>query len=115
MDIGSRQCLIDTILRGEPLPVFFLNLIDGVYFIVDGQQRLNCITQFYENKIKLNSKFSGNENAGKTFGGNCPISDDFKQKFLDYDLTFHIVENYDDIRVRLIFFSPTTWKAIVIR
>jgi hypothetical protein len=99
----DKQCLIDTILRGEPMPLFFLNSVDGVFYIVDGQQRLDCISRFYNNKIKLNAKFSGEDNAGKTFGGNTPISDILKQNFLDYDLKFHIVENYDDSRIRMLF------------
>ena len=67
----DNQCLIDTILRGEPLPLFFLNqkMENGniVFYIVDGQQRLNCIREFYENKIKLSAKFSGVAYEGKTF------------------------------------------------
>jgi len=54
----DNQCLIDTILRKEPLPIFFLNKVieDGkeYFYIVDGQQRLHCIREFYDNKIKLN-------------------------------------------------------------
>ena len=44
----DNQCLIDTILRGEPLPLFFLNqkMENGniVFYIVDGQQRLTTLT-----------------------------------------------------------------------
>ena len=99
----DKQCLIDTILCGEPMPIFFLNLVNDVFYVVDGQQRLNCIAQFYDNKIKLSGKFSGNEKAGKTFGGDNPLNDSDKQKFLNYDLKFHILDDYDDIKVRLIF------------
>ena len=110
----DKQCFIDTIIREEPMPMFFLNLVDGVYYVVDGQQRLNCITQFYENKIKLSSKFSDLENVGRTFGGNYPLSDNLKQKFLNCDLPFHIVENYDDARVRLIFSRLQRGKPLTI-
>ena len=101
----DNQCLIDTILRGEPIPIFFLNYNTetDVFFIVDGQQRLNCISRFYENKIKLNQKFSGQENPRKTFNGENPLSDDQKRDFLDYKLNFHLLADYDDERVRLIF------------
>ncbi|MBU4482458.1 DUF262 domain-containing protein, partial [Patescibacteria group bacterium] len=59
----DNQCLIDTILRDEPMPLFFLNLISGenMYYIVDGQQRLSAIKKFYDNDITLNGKFSGEE------------------------------------------------------
>ncbi len=101
----DNQCFIDTILRGEPIPIFFLNFdsTNNVYYIVDGQQRLNCICNFYDNKIKLNDKFSGLSNCGKTFNGEIPLEDDQKEKFLKYQLSFHIMEDYDDERVRLIF------------
>lgn len=101
----DQQCLIDTILKGEPLPVFFLNYVSGkeAYYIVDGQQRLTCIKNFYENKIKLNKKFSGSKLAGQTFNDQNPLGDSDKSNFLEYDLNFHIMEDYDDERVRLIF------------
>jgi len=101
----DSQCFIDTILRGEPIPIFFLNYIskENIYYIVDGQQRLNCIKKFYDNNIRLNSKFSGESNHGKTFNGDKPIDDDQKTNFLNYKLNFYILEDYDDERVRLIF------------
>ena len=45
----DRQCFIDTIIRGEPIPILFLNYIskEDVYYIVDGQQRLKCILDYY--------------------------------------------------------------------
>jgi hypothetical protein len=101
----DNQCLIDTILRGEPVPIFFLNekTDEKVYYVVDGQQRLNAIKLFYDNKLKLNKKFSGDENNGKTFNGENAISDEQRESFLNYTLNVHILEDYDDERIRLIF------------
>lgn len=101
----DKQCLIDTILKGEPLPIFFMNYKsdEEKFYIVDGQQRLHCIQQFYDNELTLNKKFSGQENHGLTFNGEKALSDDQKDAFLNYNLTFHIMEDYDDERVRLIF------------
>src|SRR5947209_6656557 len=94
----DNQCFIDTILRGEPIPIFFLNYdsTKKLYYIVDGQQRLNCILMFYDNTMKLNVKFSGPSNHGRTFNGEHPLDDDQKNQFLEYPLTFHIMEDYDD-------------------
>src|SRR5690606_18635756 len=102
---ADKQCLIDTILREEPLPIFFMNhkSDEGKFYIVDGQQRLHCIQQFFENKLPLNKKFSGIENHGLTFNSDKALDDDQKAKFLNYKLNFHIMEDYDDERVRLIF------------
>jgi len=101
----DNQCFIDTLLRNEPIPIFFLNFVSEkkLFYIVDGQQRLNCISRFYDNKIKLNSKFSGQSNHGKTFNGDNSLSDEQKFIFLNYRLNFYILEDYDDERVRLIF------------
>ncbi len=102
----DKQCLIDTILKGEPMPLFFLNhkSDEDLYYIVDGQQRLSCIYDFYQNKIKLNKKFSGDELSGKTFSEESTFFDDTnKENFLDYDLNFYILEDYNDEKVRSIF------------
>ncbi|WP_300021742.1 DUF262 domain-containing protein [uncultured Maribacter sp.] len=101
----DKQCLVDTILKGEPVPLFFVNYLstEGVFYIVDGQQRLNSISQFYDNKIKLNKKYSGEENHGVTFNGDKGLNDKQKAQFLSYNLKFHTMEDYSDERVRLIF------------
>ena len=80
----DNQCFIDTLLRGEPIPIFFLNHISasGISFIVDGQQRLNCIGRFYDNKLRLNQRFSGAKDHGKTFNGDRPLDDEQKRQFL---------------------------------
>lgn len=100
----DKQCLIDTILKGEPIPIFFLNFKsdEKSYYVVDGQQRLSCISGFYDNRIKLSEKFSGKANEGRTFNAASPLDDDDKNNFLQYNLNFHVMENYDDERVRLI-------------
>jgi len=101
----DNQCLIDTILKGEPVPLFFLNYKsdEDVFYVVDGQQRLSAIELFYDNKLKLSEKFSGNELHGSTYNGSNKLPKEYRDKYLDYDLKFHIMEDYDDERVRLIF------------
>ena len=103
--LEDQQCLIDTILRQEPMPLFFFNYKsdEKKYYIVDGQQRLNAITKFYKNDIKLNKKFSGEENHNKTFNDKNPISKGEREKFLNYQFRIHILENYSDEEVRRIF------------
>lgn len=101
----DNQCLIDTIIKGEPMPLFFFNQKsnENRYYIVDGQQRLHAIKLFHDNKLKLNGKFSGDENDGKTFNGENPISDSIRENFLNYHLNSHILEDYDDEKIRVIF------------
>ena len=104
---ADEQCFIDTVLRAEPIPLFFLNRKKEngmtIDYIVDGQQRLNCIAKFHANKLPLNQKFSDGENHGKTFNGENPLNDEQRAQFLDCKLPCYIVKNYDDERVRLLF------------
>ena len=76
----DNQCLIDTILRGEPMPLFFINKVyengNEIWYIVDGQQRLNCIRMFYDNKFKLSSRFSEDRLEGKTFNGENALNEE---------------------------------------
>ena len=101
----DNQCLIDTIIKGEPMPIFFFNQKsdEDKNYIVDGQQRLHAIKLFHDNKLKLSGKFSGVENDGKTFNGENPVSDSLRENFLNYHLNSHILEDYDDEKIRVIF------------
>lgn len=112
----DNQCLIDTILKGEPMPIFFLNYKteEKLYYIVDGQQRLEAIKLFYDNKLRLNKKFSGESSHGKTFNGDNAVSDEYRDRFLKYNLNFHILEDYDDEKVRLIFSRLQRGKALTL-
>ncbi len=104
-DVWSRndnQCFIDTILRGEPIPILFFNYIsnEDIYYIVDGQQRLTCIYNFYNNKFSLSKEFSDDKLDGKKFEN---LNKKEREKFLNYDLKLKIMKDYDDERVRMIF------------
>lgn len=98
----DKQCFIDTIMRGEPIPIFFVNYItnEDVYYVVDGQQRLHCIQEFYDNKIALSKEFSQVSLDGKKFRD---LSTKDRGKFQNYDLKLKIMTDYDDERVRMIF------------
>ena len=98
----DKQCFIDSIIRGEPIPVLFFNYVssENTNYIVDGQQRLSCITDFYNNNISLSKEFSDFSLDGKKFSD---LTDDERDRFLDYDLPVRMMSNYDDERVRMIF------------
>lgn len=109
----DKQCFIDTILRNEPVPLFFINEKDEdgkkVNYIVDGQQRINCIFDFYDGKIALSKVFSAPELDGKKYKD---LPSKLQGKFLDYSLAFKMMSNYDDERVRMIFSRLQRGKAL---
>ena len=98
----DKQCFIDTIMREEPVPLFFLNYItkEDKYYIVDGQQRMNCIKDFYNNKFALSKEFSDDSLDGKKFED---LSIKQRNIFQNYNLNVKIMKDYDDERVRMIF------------
>ena len=99
---NDKQCFIDTIIRGEPIPILFFNYNtdEKKYYIVDGQQRLSCIKDFHDNKFALSKEFSDESLDGKKF---VDLTTEERKKFLEYDINTKIMKDYDDERVRMIF------------
>src|ERR1039457_5019861 len=61
-----KQLLIDTILRGWELPKFYFAKVpdsSGEFEVVDGQQRLMTIFEFFEGELLLSAA------SAKRFGG----------------------------------------------
>jgi hypothetical protein len=53
-DRGKRSLFIESLLMNIPIPpVFLLEWEYSRYEVMDGQQRLNTIVEFYENRFKL--------------------------------------------------------------
>jgi len=87
-DTERKQQLIDSILRGWKLPKFYLlRLDDDDFEVVDGQQRLAAIYEFFSNELPLA------EESVKEFGG--PYYKDLKQRIADTFDDFEI--EYDEI------------------
>ena len=87
---AARSFLIETVLLGFPMPKFSLYQITDLKSkktykeIVDGQQRSMAIRDFYEDKLRLSSSLETSDAAGRIYS---ELDDDFKQKFLDYQLS----------------------------
>ena len=86
---AARSYLIETILKGFPIPKLYLYQVTDVKSretrkeIVDGQQRSVAILDFYEDKLKL-SKLAENEDIrNKKYS---ELEEDEKQAFLDYGI-----------------------------
>ncbi len=119
----SRQerLLIDSMMRGYAIPLFYFHFIshvaDGLssqsYEIIDGQQRINAIYKFVSNELRLFNpqkdkrtgmpKFLCEEECswgGKTFETLTPED---KDRFLDIQLQIVRIESANDNEIRDLF------------
>lgn len=81
--LKDQKQLIDSIMRGYPLPNFIISLRkDGTYEMVDGQQRATTISKFVKN---------GFPNFNKQY-----FRDIDQANFLKYLLVFEIIEDFDE-------------------
>lgn len=99
-DETRKQMLIDSILRGWKLPKFyFVKLNDEDFEVVDGQQRLAAIYEFFANELPLSEQTIAN------FGG--PYYKDLKPKisdaFDDFDIDYDEIENANEEELKDFF------------
>ena len=115
---GAKSYLIDTIIRGLPIPILFirerrtdLTSFEPIREVVDGQQRIRTLISYISPNIlqDLNEdrdvftlmKSHNKEFAGKTFS---TLSDDIKTRILDYQFSVHVLPpGTDDREVLQIF------------
>lgn len=115
----QKQLLIDTILRGYDIPKLYWRQVeskpgDERYDVVDGQQRLRAIWEFFDGKFMLskNSDTINGENvAGCKYGD---LSTKLKIKFDSYPLDVVILDTAEEDEVRDMFLrlqNGTTLRA----
>lgn len=101
---AAKIMLIDTILRDFPIPKIYMRSIVERESrkikreVVDGQQRLRAIIDFAADKITLSIR--AKEFRGKRFS---TLTDDEKDKFLQYPISVDQLVNADDKLVLEIF------------
>ncbi|MEA5532895.1 DUF262 domain-containing protein [Crocosphaera sp. XPORK-15E] len=115
---GTKSFLIDTIVRGLPIPIIFLrdlpidlDTLRPKREVIDGQQRLRTVLSFVapqslpdydpEKDQFTVQKNHNKEIAGKTFQ---ELDDEIKRDILDYEFSVHILSpRMDDREVIDIF------------
>lgn len=90
---NKQKCeLIESILMGLPLPIFYLKQMDNAtYVVVDGKQRLSTLFEFLNNKFTLKSLKILDFLNGKKFED---LTDDlavYQSQIEDYQLYSHII------------------------
>jgi hypothetical protein len=85
-DQGKKQLLIDTVLRGWKLPKFyFVKASEDEYEVLDGQQRLEAVYEFFSNELPLADDSAAE--FGGTYYKELPqrLSDAFDDFEIEYD------------------------------
>lgn len=97
----DKKHLIDTIMRDLDIPKIYLRQVDEKKFeIVDGQQRIETIWLFRDNKFSLEGKISGEDLDGKRYR---ELSADLTEQFDNFQLSCIVLTGYDDEKTRLLF------------
>ncbi len=102
----QKQLLVDSALRDLDIPKIYLREVqNGEYEeeVVDGQQRLLAIWNFYDNEFKLNKdadEVNGQIISGKRFE---ELDEDTKDRFEAYELSVVILRNASDDDVEEMF------------
>ncbi len=100
---AARSYLIDTILKGFPMPKFSLSQQTDlksrktVKEIVDGQQRSKAILDFFDGKLRLSGK---SEFSGKLFS---QLEPEDQQRFIDYSITADVFVGATENEIREVF------------
>ncbi|GHI00630.1 DUF262 domain-containing protein [Neobacillus kokaensis] len=106
----AESYLIDTILRGLPIPQVFLRQtidtkIRKTYReVIDGQQRLRTIVKFEKNEFPI-MKAHNSELAGMYYRD---LDEDMQMQFLDYQIPVELIKTSDDSVVYDMFMRVNT-------
>ena len=101
----ARSYLIDTILRGMPIPPLYLRVVQStdkkrtVREVIDGQQRISSVLDFLDDKFALSSSVKS-EYSGSRFS---KLPEDAQDQILQYPFITEVFQGISDARVLEIF------------
>jgi hypothetical protein len=115
---AAKSFLIDTVVRGLPIPIIFLreqtdlNTLEPIREVVDGQQRLRTLISFIEPDLLKDfdpdrdsfvvKKTHNADISGKTFRH---LTADTRKRILNYDFSVHVLPSDTDDREVLQIFA----------
>lgn len=114
---AQKQLLIDTILRDYDIPKLYWRKVGtkpDLYDVVDGQQRLRAIWEFFDGGFTLPKdadQIDGEDVAGLLYDN---LPDDIRMRFDVYALDVVVLEDSDEDEVREMFLrlqNGTSLKA----
>lgn len=114
-ELKAKSYFIDTILHGYPIPALFMrSSVDSVTRknyreIIDGQQRTRTILEFIENKFSI-LKSQSKDYADLFYDD---LTDEQKNNFLKFNLTFEIINSDSDAIIYDIFARLNSNNAVL--
>jgi hypothetical protein len=105
---NARSYLMDTIIRGKPMPkVFIRQRINvttkaSVREVVDGQQRLRTILSYIKDGFQVNKRHN-HTFGGRYFSQLSEIDDEIQASILNYEIAVDLLVNIPDPEILDIF------------
>lgn len=100
---GKKQKLVDSILRGWRLPKFYFLLTNDdpeQFEVVDGQQRLLAVWEFFENELTLSPDSDVLTNGARRYRD---LSDHLQDRFVDYEIDYDQIEDASEEEIKEFF------------
>jgi len=114
----ARSFLMDTIVRGKPIPkVFIRQKINpttrkSIREVVDGQQRLRTILSFMKDGFVI-SKRHNKTYGGLYFSQLSQLNDDIQTQILNYEISVDLLVNMSDADVLDVFGRLNSYSVIL--
>ena len=112
---SAKSYLIDTILRGKPIPKIFIRQKVNVTTkqttreVVDGQQRLRSILSFIKDGFVV-SRRQNSDHGGRRFS---QLPEDIQAQILSYEISVDLLINLPDSEVLDIFSRLNSYAVIL--
>jgi len=111
----ARSYLMDTVVRGKPIPKVFIRQIinpttkKSIREVVDGQQRLRTILSYISDGFKINPKHNS-DFGGKYFS---QLDEDIQRNILNYEISTDLLVNMSNADVLDIFSRLNSYSVIL--
>ena len=94
----KKTCLAQSILGGITIPPIILNEINDKLIAIDGKQRISAMRDFKNGEVKFYNESTSDETCYFS-----ELSENIRDKFLDYTVTAFIYKNLSSEQEREIF------------
>lgn len=114
----ARSFLMDTIIRGLPIPKVFIRqkinvtTRNSVREVVDGQQRLRTILSFLNDGFKISKKHNP-KYGGYYFSQLNEVDEDIQASILSYEISVDLLVNMPDPEVLDVFSRLNSYAVVL--